>query len=141
MTPVERRSLWYATLFSILAILWLCGACAFPERTVHGTLLSVKHDDRYESPCGVIQHIRHQCDDMPACCSYQAIVQDSTGHRWEVWAFWPRYVPGLLGLVPVGGVATFHLHVRPLRDLQSCGLYGCPTKLEYALDADVDVRP
>ena len=122
-----------------LALLALVGACAFAPKTVRGTLVEVKHDDRYEAPCGAIAHIRHECDDVPVCCSYRATVRDSLSHKTEFWAFWGRYSPGLTGLVPVGGVATFRLHVTRLFDLQSCGLYSCPNRFEYTLDSDTDV--
>ena len=118
-------------------------ACAtFAPMTVRGTLVTVQHDDHYEAPCGIRARAYKTCDDLPICCSYRIAVQDSTtGKRIEFWAFWARSASGLLGLVPLGGTATFHLHTRYLLDLQSCGVYGCPQKLEYTLDADSDVSP
>ena len=121
--------------FALLAL----AACAFAPKTIRGTLIEVKHDDRYEAPCGVIANLRHQCDDLPVCCSWRATVREANGHKTTFWAFWPRYAVGLTGLVAVGDSATFHLHITHLLDLQSCGLYGCPDHLEYTLDADTDV--
>ena len=138
-----RRLLWLAFLWAALAILWMCGAChSFAPFTVRGTLVAVAHDDRYEAPCGVRARLAHDCDELPICCSYKITVQDSsTGRRTEVWAFWPRSVPGLLGMVALGNTATFHVHTTYLLNLQSCGLYGCPQHLEYVLESDKDVMP
>jgi hypothetical protein len=122
-----------------LALLALVGACAFAPKTIRGALKEVKHDDRYEAPCGIRAAITHSCDEMPICCSYRSTVQEANGHKTEFWAFWPKYAPGLLGLVQIGDTATFRLHVSRLFDLQSCSLYGCPTHYEYTLDDDSDV--
>lgn len=120
----------------------LLAACAtFQPHTVRGALVAVTHDDRYEAPCGVRSRVRHECDDPPVCCSYRVTVREANGHEEEFWAFWPRFVPGLLGLVALGDTASFRLHTTFLSELQSCGLYGCPQRLEYTLDDDSDVRP
>lgn len=137
----ERAWKWLGGMFAVGATLWLVGACAFPERTIHGTLVAVQHDNRYEAPCGIHGAITRSCDEVPVCCSYRMIVVDSTGHETQFWSFWPRYAVGILGLVPLGGVATFHLHVHHLYDLQSCSEFGCPDKMEYTLDSDADVKP
>lgn len=137
----ERQVLRYGLVLTVLAILWLCGGCAFPERTIRGTLIAVQHDNRYEAPCGIHGAITRSCDEVPVCCSYRMTVVDSTGHTFRFWSFWPRYALGILGLVPLGGIATFHLHVHQLYDLQSCSEFGCPDKMEYTLDSDGDVQP
>jgi len=130
---------------SRLAVLLLLLGCVHmpPDFYVRGVLTEVTHDDRYEAPCTITIRIRDRalCDVPPICCSYQATVRDSTGHTQDFWAFWPKFVPGLQGLVPVGGTATFHLHRHTLILPQTCSPYGCQTQIEYALDDDSDVRP
>ncbi len=128
--------------------LWLCllAGCAFsmpPDRTITGVLAKVQHDDRYEAPCTITQRIRDKsaCEFPPICCSYRATVVDAGGQRTEFWAFWPRQAPGLLGLVPLWATATFRLHAHYLVLPQTCTIFGCQENLEYALDADTDVRP
>lgn len=109
------------------------------DRLVAGTLTAVKHDDRYEAPCGIRGAAYHACDDLPICCSYYVTVVDSLGKRTQFWAFWPRFAPGLLGLVPLWTPATFHLHAHYLVLPQTCSVYGCQSQLEWALDSDEDV--
>jgi hypothetical protein len=133
------RFLALSAILVVVVLAWLLGACAFPPKTIRGALKEVRHDDRYEAPCGIRARSAHACDEMPVCCSYRSTVIERNGHKTEFWAFWPSYAPGLLGLMNVGDTATFRLHVTHLLDLQSCGAYGCPDHLEYTLDADTDV--
>lgn len=136
------RFLALSALLVFLAVAWLLGACApglKPELTVHGTLAKVERDTRYEAPCGILARIHKACDDLPVCCAYKAIVVDSAGQRTEFYAFWPAYVQGLLGLVPLYTEATFHLRRDPIYRLP-CN-YTCGYDLSYVLEADQDVTP
>lgn len=136
-----KRLLWLAAIWSLVSIAWLLGACAgFQQHSVRGVLVAVRHDERYEAPCGVRSRLYKACDELPVCCSYRIVVRNLEGHETVFWAFWPRFAPGLLGLVGLGDTATFLLHTRYLYELQSCSLYGCPQRLEYTLDDDADVK-
>lgn len=141
----ERQILRYGFVLAVLAILWLCGGCAMlPEQLrVHGTLTKVEHDQRYEAPCTITIKTRDKnvCDVPPVCCAYRGIVVDSTGKRTQFLAFWPRFVPGLLGLVPLMTDATFTLEREPVIRFSQCngGGYGCPTELWMVLARDESV--
>lgn len=139
----ERRVLWYGAFLTGVAVLWLCGACAFPEQKyVRGALIRIEHRQDFEAPCPIFGKLKYAeiCDTPPVCCAYRVTVKDSTGHTERFYAFWPRGVPGLEGLVALGSIATFHLHRRTIVEYP-CSMYGCPGHMDYALDGDEDVKP
>jgi len=144
MTGAERRLLRLAAVWAVVAIAWLCGACAhWPETLrVRGTLVRVEHRPDYEAHCPMAARLKDAniCDMPPVCCAYRATVADATGHTTKFYAFWPRYAVGLLGLVPLGTDATFTLHIRRLVTFP-CSLYGCQVAWEYAVDSDADIVP
>lgn len=130
--------------FLLLLLLALLNGCmSFPAtRSVTGVLTRVQHDESKEAHCSVLARLKDpsSCNVPPVCCAYKLTVQDSIGKEFTFYAFWPKWSPGITGLVPLGSTAHFKLHRREVFEFP-CTMYGCRSTMDYTLDSDEDVKP
>ena len=126
---------WVTLLLLTGCVVWMPA-----QKSIVGQLVRVEHDDRYEAPCGIKARFAKACDEPPICCAYHISVRLANGKAERFWAFWPRYAPGLTGLVALGDTAAFLLHREPVYRLPCAGPYGCQYDLDYVLTGDSDVK-
>lgn len=132
-----------AAIKALLIALTIAACGSFPAtRIVTGVLTRVQHDESREAHCPFFARLKDAqiCDVPPVCCAYKLTVKEASGKEWRFYAFWPKFAPGIYGLVPVGDSATFKLHQHEVREFP-CSLYGCRSTMDYVLFSDDDVKP